>query len=178
MNQNKTSFRLCCAVVEGSTADALLLLLPTADVLSEEAILKWYSDGPLTKGRSIFLEQMKKFVEWLKNAEEGKVPNVSDSLTRRGRKGLVFISTRNSLCPMSHLVYTERPGLNVCPRCSVFVYFVNVFGVTACFYYFRCACVQNIYLLQNVFSRDLGMDEQNVGDTDTLAWNKPPQNSL
>lgn len=44
----------------------------TADVLSEEAILKWYSGGHLNKGRSIFLEQMKKFVEWLKNAEEGE----------------------------------------------------------------------------------------------------------
>lgn len=51
--------------------DALLFLL-TADVLSEEAILKWYSDAHLSKGRSVFLEQMKKFVEWLKNAEEGK----------------------------------------------------------------------------------------------------------
>lgn len=78
-NKQKTSFRLSWPVVECSTADALLL--PTADVLSEEAILKWYSDGPLTKGRSIFLEQMKKFVEWLKNAEEGKSPNASDSRT-------------------------------------------------------------------------------------------------
>lgn len=43
-----------------------------ADVLSEEAILKWYTEGHLAKGKSVFLEQMKKFVEWLKNAEEGK----------------------------------------------------------------------------------------------------------
>lgn len=97
------------AVVERPSADALLPLLPTADVLSEEAILKWYSDGPLTKGRSIFLEQMKKFVEWLKNAEEGKSPSASDGRTRRRRKGLVFISTQDSLCSMSHSVYTERP---------------------------------------------------------------------
>lgn len=41
-----------------------------ADVLSEEAILKWYTEGQLAKGKSVFLEQMKKFVEWLKNAEE------------------------------------------------------------------------------------------------------------
>ena len=48
-------------------------LLPlAADVLSEEAILKWYSEAHLAKGKSVFLEQMKKFVEWLKNAEEGK----------------------------------------------------------------------------------------------------------
>lgn len=43
-----------------------------ADVLSEEAILKWYNEAHLAKGKSVFLEQMKKFVEWLKNAEEGK----------------------------------------------------------------------------------------------------------
>ena len=44
----------------------------TADVLSEEAILKWYAEAHVAKGKSVFLEQMKKFVEWLKNAEEGK----------------------------------------------------------------------------------------------------------
>lgn len=51
----------------------LILLLPifTAEVLSEEPILKWYKDAHLAKGKSVFLEQMKKFVEWLKNAEEG-----------------------------------------------------------------------------------------------------------
>lgn len=48
-----------------------------ADVLSEEAILKWYNEGHVTKGKSVFLEQMKKFVEWLKNAEEGKHLTVS-----------------------------------------------------------------------------------------------------
>ncbi|KAK3532449.1 hypothetical protein QTP86_018088, partial [Hemibagrus guttatus] len=41
-----------------------------ADVLSEEAILKWYKDAHAAKGKSVFLEQMKKFVEWLQNAEE------------------------------------------------------------------------------------------------------------
>lgn len=45
----------------------------TAEVLSEEPILKWYKDAHLAKGKSVFLEQMKKFVEWLKNAEEGIV---------------------------------------------------------------------------------------------------------
>lgn len=38
------------------------------DVLSEDAILKWYSDG---KGKGVLLEQLKHFVEWLKHAEEG-----------------------------------------------------------------------------------------------------------
>uniref|UniRef100_A0A8C1EMF2 eIF5-mimic protein 1 n=1 Tax=Cyprinus carpio carpio TaxID=630221 RepID=A0A8C1EMF2_CYPCA len=41
-----------------------------ADVISEEAILKWYKDAHAAKGKSVFLEQMKKFVEWLHNAEE------------------------------------------------------------------------------------------------------------
>ena len=44
----------------------------TADVLSEEIIIKWYKDGHLPKGKSVFLEQMKQFVEWLQSAEEGK----------------------------------------------------------------------------------------------------------
>lgn len=48
-----------------------------ADVLSEEAILKWHNEARLAKGKSVFLEQMKKFVEWLKNAEEGKCQHVS-----------------------------------------------------------------------------------------------------
>uniref|UniRef100_A0A674NZB9 Basic leucine zipper and W2 domains 1a n=1 Tax=Takifugu rubripes TaxID=31033 RepID=A0A674NZB9_TAKRU len=48
----------------------IVVLLYKADVLNEEAILKWYSDAHLNKGKSVFLEQMKKFVEWLKNAEE------------------------------------------------------------------------------------------------------------
>uniref|UniRef100_A0A8C6WTI0 Basic leucine zipper and W2 domains 1b n=1 Tax=Neogobius melanostomus TaxID=47308 RepID=A0A8C6WTI0_9GOBI len=51
----------------------IVVLLYKADVLSEEVILKWYTESHQTKGRSMFLEQMKKFVEWLKNAEEGKL---------------------------------------------------------------------------------------------------------
>lgn len=42
------------------------------DVLSEEAILRWYNEAHLAKGKGFFLDQMKKFVEWLKNAEEGE----------------------------------------------------------------------------------------------------------
>uniref|UniRef100_A0A665VS53 Basic leucine zipper and W2 domain-containing protein 1-A n=1 Tax=Echeneis naucrates TaxID=173247 RepID=A0A665VS53_ECHNA len=48
----------------------IVVLLYKADVLSEEAILRWYTEAHLAKGKSVFLEQMKKFVEWLKNAEE------------------------------------------------------------------------------------------------------------
>lgn len=40
------------------------------DVVSEDAILKWYTEGHSPKGKSVFLDQMKGFVEWLKNAEE------------------------------------------------------------------------------------------------------------
>lgn len=42
-----------------------------AEVLTEEVILKWYKEGH-SKGKTTFLEQMKKFIEWLQNAEEGK----------------------------------------------------------------------------------------------------------
>uniref|UniRef100_A0A672QS49 Basic leucine zipper and W2 domain-containing protein 1-A-like n=1 Tax=Sinocyclocheilus grahami TaxID=75366 RepID=A0A672QS49_SINGR len=48
----------------------IVVLLYKADVLSEEVILKWYTEAHMAKGKSVFLEQMKKFVEWLKNAEE------------------------------------------------------------------------------------------------------------
>jgi eIF4-gamma/eIF5/eIF2-epsilon len=41
-----------------------------ADVLSEEVILRWYKEGHSGKGKMMFLDQMKKFVEWLQNAEE------------------------------------------------------------------------------------------------------------
>lgn len=48
----------------------IVLLFYKNEVLSEEVVLKWYKDSHSTKGKSIFLDQMKKFVEWLQNAEE------------------------------------------------------------------------------------------------------------
>jgi len=48
----------------------IVVLFYKADVLSEDAILKWYKDGHSNKGKSVFLDQMKKFIEWLQNAEE------------------------------------------------------------------------------------------------------------
>lgn len=48
----------------------IVLLFYKNEVLSEEVILKWYKDSHSTKGKSIFLDQMKKFVEWLQSAEE------------------------------------------------------------------------------------------------------------
>lgn len=60
------------ACPEGESRCLHVCVCTTADVLSEEAILKWYTEAHVAKGKSVFLEQMKKFVEWLKNAEEGK----------------------------------------------------------------------------------------------------------
>ncbi|KAK2704716.1 protein krasavietz-like [Artemia franciscana] len=47
----------------------IILLLYKTDVISEEVILKWYKESHSQKGKSVFLEQMKKFVDWLQNAE-------------------------------------------------------------------------------------------------------------
>jgi len=48
----------------------IILLFYKANVVSEDAILKWFREGHPQKGKMHFLEQMKKFVEWLQNAEE------------------------------------------------------------------------------------------------------------
>ncbi|KAG8124765.1 hypothetical protein E2320_020061, partial [Naja naja] len=44
----------------------IVVLFYKAEVLSEEPILKWYKDAHLAKGKSVFLEQMKKFNRSLK----------------------------------------------------------------------------------------------------------------
>jgi hypothetical protein len=51
--------------------DCSALLTSSAEVLSEEVILKWYKDGHVPKGWTVYGEQMKKFVEWLEHAESG-----------------------------------------------------------------------------------------------------------
>lgn len=48
----------------------LVLLFYKNDVISEDIILRWYKKDHSSKGKSIFLEQMKKFIEWLVTAEE------------------------------------------------------------------------------------------------------------
>jgi len=48
----------------------IVVLFYKADVLGEDAILKWYNESHSPKGKSVFLEQTKSFVQWLKNAEE------------------------------------------------------------------------------------------------------------
>ena len=41
-----------------------------ADVVSEDTILRWYKELHSSKGKTVFLAQMKSFVEWLEQAEE------------------------------------------------------------------------------------------------------------
>ncbi|XP_011643409.1 protein krasavietz [Pogonomyrmex barbatus] len=48
----------------------VLLFYKVSEVVSEDVILKWYKEGHSVKGKMLFLDQMKKFVEWLQNAEE------------------------------------------------------------------------------------------------------------
>lgn len=48
----------------------LFQCISIAGIVSEEAVLKWFKDGHSQKGKMHFLEQMKKFIEWLQNAEE------------------------------------------------------------------------------------------------------------
>jgi hypothetical protein len=47
----------------------IVLLFYKTEVLSEEVILKWNKDSHSQKGWSVFQEQMKKFIEWLEQAE-------------------------------------------------------------------------------------------------------------
>ena len=49
----------------------IILLFYKTEELSEEVILKWYKDGHAPKGWTVFMDQMKKFVEWLEQAESG-----------------------------------------------------------------------------------------------------------
>lgn len=39
-------------------------------MLDEDTIIKWYREAHSSKGKSVFLEQMKKFIDWLEHAEE------------------------------------------------------------------------------------------------------------
>lgn len=48
----------------------IIVLLYKADVLTEDIIIDWYKKSHSNKGKSVFLEQTKPFVEWLSNAEE------------------------------------------------------------------------------------------------------------
>ncbi|XP_077996916.1 eIF5-mimic protein 2-like [Glandiceps talaboti] len=48
----------------------IVILFYKTDVLSEDAIIKWYKESHIAKGKSVFLQQMQKFIEWLQSAEE------------------------------------------------------------------------------------------------------------
>ena len=49
------------------------------DVVTEQAILKWYTDAHLAKGKAMFLGQMKPIVDWLETAEQESVSEAKDS---------------------------------------------------------------------------------------------------
>ena len=59
-----------CLKVENFKDIATIVFLFVADVLSEDAILKWYKETHSSRGWSVFMDQMKKFVDWLEQAEE------------------------------------------------------------------------------------------------------------
>ena len=40
------------------------------DVLTEQAIRKWFEEAHAAKGKSVFLTQMRPMIEWLDSAEE------------------------------------------------------------------------------------------------------------
>lgn len=48
----------------------IIMLLYKTDVLGEDTIIRWYKSGHSAKGKSVFLAQMQKMVEWLQSAEE------------------------------------------------------------------------------------------------------------
>jgi len=48
----------------------IIQLLYKKDVITEDAVLKWYKEAHSNKGKGVFLSQAKQFVEWLEAAEE------------------------------------------------------------------------------------------------------------
>ncbi|KAK9875509.1 hypothetical protein WA026_007903 [Henosepilachna vigintioctopunctata] len=48
----------------------IVMLFYKTDVLPEQAIIKWYKQDYNVKGKMMFVDQMRQFVEWLQNAEE------------------------------------------------------------------------------------------------------------
>lgn len=48
----------------------IIILFYKADVLTEDIIIEWYNRAHSNKGKSVFLEQTKPFIEWLTGAEE------------------------------------------------------------------------------------------------------------
>ncbi|XP_018579706.1 protein krasavietz [Anoplophora glabripennis] len=48
----------------------IIMLFYKTDVISEQSILKWYKQDYNVKGKMMFVEQMREFIDWLQNAEE------------------------------------------------------------------------------------------------------------
>lgn len=48
----------------------IVMLFYKTDVLPEQVIIKWYNQDYSVKGKMMFVDQMRQFVEWLQNAEE------------------------------------------------------------------------------------------------------------
>ncbi|XP_002156389.2 eIF5-mimic protein 2 [Hydra vulgaris] len=57
----------------------IIMLFYKTDVIGEDAIIRWYKDGHSAKGKSVFLSQMEKMVEWLQSAEEESSEDESDN---------------------------------------------------------------------------------------------------
>ena len=71
-----------------------------ADVLSEDGILKWYKETHSSRGWTVFNDQMKKFVEWLEQAEEeGK--NILLTYSRQLMHLIEYISNLPDMMPNS-----------------------------------------------------------------------------
>ena len=45
-------------------------VVSAADILTEQAIRKWFDEAHVAKGKSVFLAQMRPMVHWLDTAEE------------------------------------------------------------------------------------------------------------
>merc|ERR1711971_1050580 len=56
----------------------IILLFYKTEVLSEEVILKWYKDGHIPKVWTVFMEQLKKFIDWLEQAESEESSDEED----------------------------------------------------------------------------------------------------
>lgn len=52
------------------------------EVISEEPVLKWYREAHSPKGKMHFLEKMRPFIEWLQNAEEGKLRKFFENINK------------------------------------------------------------------------------------------------
>ncbi|KAF3824239.1 hypothetical protein GH733_008524, partial [Mirounga leonina] len=80
-----------------------------AEVLSEEPILKWYKDAHVAKGKSVFLEQMKKFVEWLKNAEEESESEAEEVRSNGPRHGKQLKNGENWIADLPDSCWHSEP---------------------------------------------------------------------